>query len=150
LIRAPVQALYDFHLDTNNLRLVQPPGFSVEELYLPPQIRVGAEIRLVVRILGLFRQRWLISWEEIQPPVGQPSSARLTDRMVEGPFPVFRQEHIFTQENAVTRLTDRVTFEPPLGLLGWMILPLLYAQLQGMFWWRHRRTRSLLEARLFS
>jgi ligand-binding SRPBCC domain-containing protein len=147
LVRASVEALYDFHRDTNNVKRVQPPGFTVETVELPPEISVGAPIRLTVRVLGLVRQHWRITWAEITPPTGNPRWARLVDEMIEGPFPSFRQEHLFTQEGGGARLTDRVIFQPPLGWFGRLLLPLFYLQLAGMFWWRHRRTRVLLEAR---
>jgi ligand-binding SRPBCC domain-containing protein len=146
-IRAPVQAVYDFHLDTNNVRLVQPPGFSVEKVGMPSEIKVGAQIRLTVRILGLARQHWLVTWAEMEPPAGNPLRARLTDEMIEGPFPKFRQERVMEAESDGVRLTDRVCFEPPFGLPGRLLLPFIYLQLAAMFWWRQRRTRVLLEER---
>ncbi len=145
LVRATVQALFDFHLNTRNVALVQPPGFAVVKVEMPPESKVGAETRLTVRVLGLVRQTWLVQWVEVQPPVGQPRRAQLTDVLLEGPFPSFHQEHIFTEEGDASRLTDRVTFRPPFGLLGWLFLPVNYLQLNFMFAWRHRRTRELLE-----
>jgi ligand-binding SRPBCC domain-containing protein len=147
LIRVPIQALYDFHLDTNNVKLVQPPGFSVEKVELPPEIKVGAQIRLTVRLFGLIPQHWLVAWAQIEPPQGNPLQARLTDEMLEGPFPKFRQERIFAREGDATRLTDHVIFEPPFGFIGRLFLPAIHLQFAGMFWWRQRRTRVLLEER---
>ncbi len=145
VIRASVQALYDFHLDTNNVRLVQPPGFAVEKVEMPATIEAGSEIRLTVRVLGLVRQKWLVQWAEVSPPQGTPLRGYLIDTLLEGPFPAFAQEHLFVQEGEGARLTDRVTFLPPFGPLGWLLLPLIYGQLHFMFAWRHRRTRELLE-----
>jgi ligand-binding SRPBCC domain-containing protein len=145
-IRASVAELYAFHADTRNLPRVQPPGFRVERMELPPQTEVNARTRLTVRILGLVRQYWLIEWVEVAPPGTSPDgSARLVDEMIEGPFPEFRQEHIFLPEGDGARLTDRVIFQPPFRPLGWLLLPALYLQFAFMFEWRHRRTRRLLE-----
>ena len=145
-IRAPVSALYDFHADTRNLPRVQPPGFTVEKLELPPETKVGARTRITVRILGLVRQQWLIEWAEVVPPAPGSGAAWVTDEMIEGPFPKFRQEHRFTAAGAGTRLTDRVDYLPPFRPLGWLLLPFLHLQFVFMFAWRHRATRRLLEA----
>ena len=148
LIRTSVQDLFDFHLDTRNVTLVQPPGFAVVQVKMPPESEAGAETRLTVRVLGLVTQHWLIQWAEVQSPRGKPARAQLVDNMLEGPFPSFHQEHIFTEEGAGSRLTDRVTFRPPWGLIGWLFLPVIYLQLAFMFAWRHPRTRELLEAKI--
>ena len=145
LIRASVQDVFNFHLDTRNLPRVQPPGFAVVKVIMPPESKVGAETRIVVKLLWTLRQHWLVQWAEIQPPRGHPLHAQLTDVMLKGPFPSFHQEHVFMEEGNATRMTDRVTFRPPFGILGWLLLPAIYLQLYGMFAWRHRRTRMLLE-----
>ena len=145
-IRAPVATLYEFHRDTRNLPRVQPPGFTVVKMELPPEVCVGARTQLTVRILGLVRQHWVIEWAEVIPPSPHNTSARLVDEMIEGPFPEFRQEHIFTAEGDGARLTDRLTFQPPFRPLGWLFLPFLYLQFAFMFTWRHAATRRLLEA----
>ncbi len=145
-IRAPVSALYDFHRDTRNLSRVQPPGFTVEKMELPPETKVGARTRLAVRILGLVRQHWVIEWVEVVPPGPESPAALLTDEMIEGPFPKFRQEHRFIAEGDGSRLIDWVQYQPPFRPLGWLLVPFFRLQFAFMFAWRHRATRRLLEA----
>jgi ligand-binding SRPBCC domain-containing protein len=145
LVRTPIQTIFDFHLDPRNLPLVQPPGLLIVGIEPPLKSEPGAEIRLTVRVLPLIYQHWLIQWVEIRPPEGTPQTATLTDNMLRGPFAVFCQERSLEQVGDATRMTDRVLFRPPLGPLGWLMLPLFYVQLKFMFAWRHRLTRQLLE-----
>ncbi len=146
LIRAPIEKLYAFHLDTNNARLIQPPGFTVVEVAMPPEPRVGGEIRLVIRVMGLLRQTWRVRWAELQPPSGDPPRSKVVDMAMEAPFPFFRHEHLFEREADATRLTDRITFEPPFGRPGYLLLPFIHLNFLAVFWWRQRVTRQLLEA----
>ena len=46
---------------------------------------------------------------------------RFVDEQVRGPFRWFRHEHLFEANDAGTLMTDRVSFQAPLGGLGWAV-----------------------------
>ena len=41
-----------------------------------------------------------------------------TDEMVSGAFKSFKHEHLFTELNGATEMTDRFEFKTPLGIIG--------------------------------
>jgi ligand-binding SRPBCC domain-containing protein len=47
--------------------------------------------------------------------------ARFVDEQVREPFRCFRHEHHFAPSGSGTVMTDRITFEAPLGPLGWLV-----------------------------
>jgi ligand-binding SRPBCC domain-containing protein len=58
---------------------------------------------------------------------------RFVDEQVRGPFAHFRHEHLFTTEQAATRMVDRIEFAAPLGLIGRVVERwVLASYLQGL------------------
>ena len=44
---------------------------------------------------------------------------RFVEEQVRGPFRWFRHEHLFEADDAGTLMTDRVSFQAPVAVLGW-------------------------------
>jgi ligand-binding SRPBCC domain-containing protein len=146
VIHAPIRMLYEFHLYTPNVRLIQPLGFKVMWVKMPPEVREGAEVELRLRAYG-FSQTWRVVWDEIVAPSGDPARARLADRAVRSPFRSFRHRREFVAESeSSTLMTELVEYEPPWGRAGRWLQPLIQAELDGMFYVRQRLTKRVLEA----
>ncbi len=78
------------------------------------KIELGETVTFEATHLGV-RQRLTSEIVEFDPPV------RFVDRMVRGAFKRMRHEHDFERLDAArTRMTDTLTFEAPLGPLGWI------------------------------
>jgi ligand-binding SRPBCC domain-containing protein len=68
------------------------------------------------------------------------------DEMRRGPFKRWRHEHLFEAHEDGCRLTDRIEYEAPLGVLGRLADPIMVRpRLRKMFEYRHRVTREALE-----
>lgn len=154
VVNAPIEKLYDFHLYTPNARLIQPWGMEVLEVTQPGEVRVGAEISLRIRAYGL-PQHWRVRWTEVQPPTSVEAAAsnlrqaHLTDEALQSPFRSFRHRHEFAEQaDGGTLLRDAIEYEPPFGLLGRALQPLVHLQLESMFYTRQRMTKRILEASL--
>lgn len=132
---------YAFHTDPQNLSAIQPPGFRLASCSPPVPSGPGAVVDLTVTFLGL-PQRWKVCLEEWTPPHGQPPRARLVDRALEGPFAYWRHRHVFEEVPEGVRMTDVVDFDPPLGRVGWLLLPGCYLVLGLIFAFRHSATRK--------
>ena len=52
---------------------------------------------------------------------------RFVDEQVRGPFAYFRHEHLFTSQQNVTRMVDRIEFSAPLGMIGQAVERLVLA-----------------------
>lgn len=150
VVHAPLEAVWTFQSAVDGLVAVTPSWFDlrVEAVVGPdgeadPDALVeGSEVSLSMRPLGFGpRQSWT---SRITHHERTDSRAVFRDEMVDGPFPRWLHSHQFTETSAGTRLTDRVEYELPLGPargLSWLAWP----GFEGVFTFRHRRTKRLLE-----
>jgi ligand-binding SRPBCC domain-containing protein len=78
--------------------------------------------------------------------VAYESQNYFRDVMHHGPFGKWSHTHSFKATAGGTQVDDRVEYEPPFGLLGKIIDPILVRpSLKYMFFYRARQTRRLLE-----
>ena len=133
--------LYD-NLDT--LIKITPPGTKVRIENPPERIAAGVRFTLVVRQPPVpFPLRWETIITRHEPP-----RLFVDEQGRVGPFASWHHEHRFDPlPDGGSRLTDRVTYTPPLGVLGkiadWLFI---HRQLDAMFAFRHAETRRLLAA----
>ena len=129
------EALYEFHENPENMRLIAPSTLTVQEIDCERQARPGGTFRIRARQFGL-PIRWTGQWEKAEAP------GLLVDTALSSPFAIWRHSHIFSPHPQGALLTDRVEYLLKGGFAGrivsrW-ILPLVFA---GMFRSRHEATR---------
>lgn len=72
---------------------------------------------------------------------------RVVDEIVDGPSPSFRHEHIFEFRHDLTRMTDRLEYRLPLGLIGVLGDALvLRLYMRSLLAARNRYIKALAEA----
>jgi ligand-binding SRPBCC domain-containing protein len=138
-IAVDTQALFEFHIDTNNLPRITPPWIHVEIASLELPLHEGSMIELDIRRFG-FTQRWKMMIFEFTSPV------LVCDKAVKSPFKSFIHYHRFEaldKNNSVMK--DEITFSLPLYPLSLIAVPFIKKDLQKMFEYRHRQTKLLLE-----
>jgi ligand-binding SRPBCC domain-containing protein len=87
-----------------------------------------------------------IAWTMTSHIVGYDRPDRFVDEQVEGPFSRFHHEHEFAATVRGTRMTDRVRFDAPLGLLGDTVERLILARyLRRLIQTRNTYLRSVAE-----
>jgi ligand-binding SRPBCC domain-containing protein len=141
-IKCSVESAFDFHRDTNNLKLITPPGIDVkiESIELP--LKLGSEIILNVKQFGLIRNKWHIRLTDFV------ENKLITDTQIKGPFAVWKHKHIFEDNGDATLMTDDLEFELPFGLLGDIAYKVFVARLiKKQFEYRQRVTKKILESR---
>jgi ligand-binding SRPBCC domain-containing protein len=140
-VGAPIGVVFAFHLDPRNAARIAPRGTKVLSVEAPEQVREGDEVRLAVRQFpSPFVQRWRVRIERVSEPVA------VVDVALAGPFPLWRHEHLFAVAGeGRTLLTDRVTYELPLGAFGRIADRVVVRRvLEWTFRARHARTRAML------
>lgn len=143
-IAAPVEDVFDFHLDTRNAALISPPSMRVLGVEGTFPVTPGSIVMMRLRPAGSpFAMRWRVRIAEVVAPT------RVVDVAERSPFAEWRHEHLFRSLGpGRCEMTDRLEYRLPFGPLGRLAERLLVRrQLEGAFAERHRLTRELLEGR---
>lgn len=127
-IDAPIDEVFEFFSEAENLGVITPPkmGFRITER--PAAMRDGALISYRVRI-GPVPIRWQTRIEAWRPGEG------FVDSQLRGPYHCWWHEHRFVADGpGRTIMEDRVLYTPPLGILGRLANRLFIApQLHAIF-----------------
>lgn len=133
------QAVFEFHSSTSNLLRMIPEDNRPELVDGPQRLATGAEFELKVTTFGVAQQlRFKVTRFE-EPHV-------IVDEQLKGPFRAWVQTHRFeASPEGGTRLLYRVEFEPPGGLLGFVVTSArVIEHLAQTLPYREQRTRELL------
>jgi ligand-binding SRPBCC domain-containing protein len=143
-IAAPIEAVFDFHLDQKNLGLMSPPWMKTKLIHESGEGQ-NKMIEVEMTMYRAFRSRWVVRISEYDRPV------RLTDLMISGPMKYFRHERTFSQPCAsLTELKDHLEYEPPFGMIGRLADKIsVKKMMEDMFEYRHQRTKEILEERFY-
>ncbi|VAX35778.1 hypothetical protein MNBD_PLANCTO02-1074 [hydrothermal vent metagenome] len=73
---------------------------------------------------------------------------RFVEKQLEGPLKSVSHEHLFEEdENGFVTITDRIEFEPPGGMLGFVMTEdFLTRNLRSSFEYRHQKLKEILES----
>ncbi|MES2766349.1 MAG: SRPBCC family protein [Bacteroidota bacterium] len=138
-IAAPIESVFHFHNDPQNLLKISPPGINVKIEHSEPTA-LGAKIILKVSQFGIIKMLWKMQFTEYEPPF------RMTDEMLSGPFKTWIQRRELSFKNGKTFLNDSLDYELPFGFLGNIANALVVKYIiKNMFEYRQRKTKELLE-----
>lgn len=155
-VRAPLDAVWEFHASVDGLLTLTPGWFGLEVESVtgpdgpavdesgPDELVEGTSIELSARPFGVAPRQRAISVVERREDRRDHGAALFRDRMIEGPFEEWIHTHSFTADGEATVVRDRVEYRLP-GRVGRMVTPLLLVGFAPAFWYRHCRTRELLE-----
>lgn len=138
-IQVDVQALYDFHIDTNNLPKITPPWIKVHIVSLELPLHQGSKIELDITRFGI-SQKWKMQIAELEEP------GLVCDKALESPFVSFIHHHRFEAISGTeSLLCDELEFSLPFYPLSCIALPFIKRDMRKMFDYRHLQTKTLLE-----
>lgn len=141
LIHAPLERVWEFHADPAALPKVMTGPVKMDVLHVERPLAPGSRIHTRMRV-GPIQQRWNLTLKAREP------MQFFTDEQIagEGPMKVWVHTHAFAAEANGTRVTDRLDYELPLGVLG-KIAGALFGNpvMRAMFASRAKATRRLLE-----
>ena len=139
MVKAALREVATFHDDPISLAAITPPPVRVTIRRFDRPVRAGSQVifRLSVGPIG-------VTWDgAIAEYVDQQY---FRDVQNSGPFGAWSHTHTFVAEADGTRVIDRVEYEPPLGLIGKLIDPILVKpSLAYLFAYRAKKTREILE-----
>lgn len=142
-VLAPLEQVWAFHADPNNLMVITPPWIDIVPFDLPRETVENQTARIGIRRFGL-TLKWTMLFEKVEPP------HRFVDRALHSPFAYFRHTHrfqVFREGSRMegTLICDTVEFKLPFGPLGKLFEPLVLRELRRMFAYRHEATKNALE-----
>jgi uncharacterized protein len=129
-VAAPLAQIWLFFTDpVKNLPRISPPSDAVviESADLP--IKEGSKVVVAGKDPFGRRVRWESRIQQLTPPhaVVFGMEARFVDVQLSGPFRAWQHAHEFEAiDSKNTRVIDRITYQPPAGLLGvladWLLI----------------------------
>ncbi len=114
ILAAPAEEIFDFLIRPENVIRVTAPNSGLKPVAAPEVLEQGSRIELELSGFGP-PQRFLYEVSEFLRP------NRFTETLVKGPLKSFRHEHAFEATPAGTRVSDYVEFQPPGGMLGFLV-----------------------------
>jgi ligand-binding SRPBCC domain-containing protein len=114
-LSAPLSRVFDFFSRPANLPKISPPELHMKLLSGPEQLHLGA-------FLTLQGRRWGISQRIVSEVTVWEPEQRFVDEQREGPFQKWIHSHQFeTLPDGGVRVTDRIDYEPPGGMLQFIL-----------------------------
>ncbi len=141
LIEAPIESVFHFHDNPENLLKISPPDIKVK-LISATSPGKGQRVVLDVTQFGFFTSRWEAEITVYEPPF------KMVDVLHKSPFHSWKQTRLFEKlSDRKTRLTDRVEYELPADAIsgffaGWLV----EREIEKMFAFRQKKTKELIEA----
>jgi ligand-binding SRPBCC domain-containing protein len=136
---APLSRVFDFFSRPANLVTISPPELHFQLLSGPEQLHLGARVSLQGR-------RWGLSQRLVSEVTVWESENRFVDEQREGPFKKWIHTHQFEAlPDGGTRVTDRIDYEPPGGMLGFVVtVKAVERDLKWIFEYRREKLMELL------
>ena len=138
-LRCPIERVFDFLTTAENFRKWSPP-----ELHLKSCRRRRSSYLAA----GLRCRSWLWRAQNVIYEItGFARPHRFQETQVKGPLGRYVHDHeLASQEDGTVRVLDRIHFEPPGGLLGFLLTEdRLRTSLKEGLVHRHRELKRLLE-----
>ncbi|HTI51919.1 MAG TPA: hypothetical protein VL475_13240 [Planctomycetaceae bacterium] len=114
-IACPREKAWDFLVRPANLKLITPPDVGLHLVDAPEVLTLGSTLLFKVQGWGQVQQflHEITAFEEHN---------QLSEKMIKGVFGRWVHDHLLTTNgNDETIVTDRIEFEPPTGLLGFLV-----------------------------
>jgi ligand-binding SRPBCC domain-containing protein len=115
-VPAPLEDVFSFFSNAENLNLITPPWLYFKVLTpLPIVMEKNACIDYSIKLLGL-RMTWSTEITVWQPP------DKFVDRQIKGPYRVWEHTHLFEEKGEGTQMEDVVQYAVP----GFVLSPLIH------------------------
>jgi ligand-binding SRPBCC domain-containing protein len=140
VVACPPDKVFDFLARPANLALVSPPELHLRLVEGPERLALGARITVQGSKFGIPQKitSEVTAFEE---------GVQFTDGQVQGPFGKFVHTHRVEPADGGSRITDRIEYEAPGGLIGLILTESRIRQdLEALAEYRGRRFKELLEA----
>lgn len=138
-VARPVEDVFDFLTTSRNIEMVSAADLGLTFIEAPEQYHLGAVVKF--QIMGMGQVRTAVhEVTEFDAP------DRFVEQQIEGALKMWVHEHLFEADGDQTQIIDRITFEPPGGMLGLLATEeRIIEQLEDGFFSRNQMIKRLLE-----
>ena len=140
-IRTDLKTAWDFFSSPGNLKKITPDymGFDVKT-ELPEKMYEGLMIEYTVKPLLGIPMNWITEIKTVK------DLEFLVDEQRKGPYKIWHHEHHFKEVDGGVEMTDIVSYELPLGILGRIMHPfLVQKKLEEIFDFRFKAVEQSKE-----
>jgi ligand-binding SRPBCC domain-containing protein len=132
------EELFNFHLDSNNIKKITPADTKVELMDDDGKSYEGKIVKIKTTKFFI-PTYWEVEIKKLESP------KILIDEAIKSPFKYWKHQHIFYQNGNIVELQDIIDYELPFGFLGKIVAPFIKNDIQKMFIYRHKQTKKILE-----
>ena len=141
IIDKPLQEVFEFFSNAQNLNLLTPPQLQFVILTpFPIAMKKGTLIDYKLKLSGIpfYWKTEIAAWE---PPF------RFVDKQLKGPYKIWIHEHRFEEKNGKTYMYDTVEFLSP----GWFLEPIINKlfiekKVKEIFAYREKKLKEIFKA----
>ena len=140
-IRTDLKTAWDFFSSPGNLKKITPDymGFDVKT-ELPDKMYEGLMIEYTVKPLLGIPMNWITEIKTVN------ELEFFVDEQRKGPYKIWHHEHHFKEVDGGVEMTDIVSYELPLGILGRIMHPfLVQKKLEEIFDFRFKAVEQSKE-----
>lgn len=123
LTETPKETVFDWHERRGAFHRLTPPWEMVLEKRADDDIPAVGSERIMKFVMGPAKMTWHAKHTIYDPPNS------FGETMLKGPFWKWDHEHIFEEDDGVTKVTDKVSYKVPFGVLGEFVDKLLGGRL---------------------
>jgi ligand-binding SRPBCC domain-containing protein len=139
LVERRVEDVFDFLTTASNIEKVSAGDLGLSFVEAPEKYHPGAIVKFQIMGMGQVRTA-------VHEVIEFDAPERFVERQIEGALKLWVHEHVFEADGDHTHVIDRITFEPPGGLLGFIATEdRILEHLEDGFFERNRRIKQLLE-----
>ena len=138
-VKTDLQTCWDFFSSPKNLKEITPEYMGFDVLVeLPEKMYEGLMIEYIVRPLLGIPMKWITEIKYVH------NKQFFVDEQRKGPYKIWHHEHHFKEVEGGVEMTDIVSYEIPLGILGRIAHPIIVKKkLEEIFDYRFKRVDEL-------
>ncbi|MBM3452945.1 MAG: SRPBCC family protein [Bacteroidetes bacterium] len=139
IIPTDMKECWDFFSSPKNLKTITPDYMGFEVLVdIPEKMYAGLMIEYEVKPILGFPIKWITEITHVD------EMKFFVDEQRKGPYKIWHHEHHFKQVQNGIEMTDIVSYEIPLGILGRLAHPLLVKnKLNQIFDYRFKKVEEI-------
>ena len=139
-IPAPLENVWRFFSDANNLLNITPPHLNLKftnEVY-GKEVYAGQVMTYKVKPLLGIPLSWMTEITHVEPP------KYFVDEQRKGPYKLWHHQHHFTPIEGGVEMIDLVHYRIPFGIIGSVANSLIIKkELERIFWFRYQKIVEL-------